>query len=114
MEARAHSKQSELAGGFAAGEQPIVIPAPSLVSGRAMPPLMLNQGVPQNDKQGGQGADENSSRYPDSKWNQDDAHGSQGNPVLQQATQALQEFHRPITRLVASPVQMVIELGLVV
>ena len=46
MEARAHSKQPKFAGGFAAGEQPIEVPAPPLVGSRPMPPLMLSQGVP--------------------------------------------------------------------
>ncbi len=72
---------------------------------------MPAQAMAQHHIEGGQAAEQQNCRQPEAKGDQQRPHGQQGNPVLQQAAQALEQGQGPVARFTTCPVEVIVELG---
>jgi hypothetical protein len=82
---------SDLGGGFASGEQPVVIPVVAFIGGGAQAPLVLVESVAEDDVEGGETAGQERERQADAEEDQDGEHGDEGDAVLQDAAKVLEE-----------------------
>ena len=104
----AQVEKAYFGGGLIAEQKAAVIAQPALIHGVLQAPAVEIQGRAQGHPKGRGSAGEEGKGHPPGEGDQDTAHRSQGDTVLQQVAEVLQQGQGPVEGVDARTLQLVV------